>query len=107
MRRRGQYLAAQAQGKRLSTPHFGLTVAPRPQGPPRLGLVVSRRLGGAVRRNRVKRLLREFFRRHQTYLPAADIIIVARTGAATLTYQQVQAELARVLLPRVVADIAR
>ena len=105
MRRRGQYLAAQAQGKRFSTPHFGVTLAAHPGAPPRLGLVVSRRVGGAVTRNRVKRLLREFFRRQQTVLPQADIIIVARKGAHTLSYPKVVEELARVLLPPGVAEI--
>jgi ribonuclease P protein component len=69
-------------------------------GHPRLGLVVTRRLGKAVQRNRVKRVLREFFRRHRAGLPAADLVIMAKKGAADLAYQQVQEELGRLLLPR-------
>lgn len=61
-------------------------------------------MGQATRRNRIKRLLREFFRRHQALLPPGDIIIMAKKGAAELTYAQVQAELARVLLPRTAID---
>jgi ribonuclease P protein component len=44
----------------------------------RLGLVVSRRIGGAVPRNRWKRLLREAFRHVQADLPAIDFVCVVR-----------------------------
>jgi len=96
LRRRADFLRVQSQGERLNTRHFGATLGPA--GPlPRLGLVVTRRLGKAARRNRVKRVLREFFRRHQTRLPSRDLVIFARTGAHRLSYFQVQEELARLL----------
>ena len=101
LRQRQDFLRAQAQGKRLHTRHFGVTLAPMTEGHPRLGLVVTRRLGKAVQRNRVKRLLREFFRRHQTGLPAFDLVIMAKKGAPTLTYHQVEEELIRLLFSRV------
>jgi ribonuclease P protein component len=59
--------------------------------------VVTKRFGKAVRRNRVRRLLREFFRRHKGQLPPEDLIIMAKKGAEALTYQQIQEELSRVL----------
>jgi ribonuclease P protein component len=49
---------------------------------PRLGLSVSRRVGGAVERNHVKRLLREAFEQEAERLPAGhDVVIVARPEA--------------------------
>lgn len=100
LRHRQDFLRAQAQGERLHTRHFGLVLAPMAAASPRLGLVVTRRLGKAVKRNRVKRLLREFFRRHQTELPAVDLVIMAKKGAAALGYHQVEEELGRLLLTR-------
>ena len=100
LRHRQEFLRAQAQGKRLHTRHFGVTLAPMAEGHPRLGLVATRRMGKAVRRNRVKRLLREFFRRHQTGLPAFDLVIMAKKGAEALGYHQVEEELGRLLFSR-------
>lgn len=94
---RADFLRAMAQGRRLHTRHFGITLAPGPAGRPRLGLVVTKRFGKAVKRNRIRRLLREFFRRHKGELPPEDLIIMAKKGAGTLTYHQVQEELSRVL----------
>src|SRR5579875_847147 len=55
------------------------------EGEPRLGLAVGRKVGGAVQRNRVKRVLREAFALESERLPAgSDAVVIARSGAGEL-----------------------
>jgi ribonuclease P protein component len=60
----------------------------------RLGVTVSRKVGGAVVRNRVKRWLREWFRCTRGRLRAGtDLVVIARSGAGASSYQALAAEL--------------
>lgn len=67
-------------------------------GPSRLGITASRKVGNAPVRNRVRRLVREFFRRSRTdIVPPRDIVVIAKPGAHTVSYSAVERELSKAL----------
>jgi ribonuclease P protein component len=94
LRRKGDFETIAKEGVRRHTKNFLVIARRNDQGFSRLGAVASKRLGKAVERNRVKRLMREFFRRNKDRLPpSTDYVIVGKKGAQDLQYAQVAAEL--------------
>jgi len=85
--RSGDFDAVYRRGRSAANRHlvvYSFAREDRPQdAPARLGLSVSRKVGGAVERNRVKRVLREQFATLSPDLPAGiDVVVIARPGAA-------------------------
>lgn len=84
-----------AKGKSAAAASLAVYVRPNHSQRNRLGITVSAKMGKAVRRNRIRRRIREAYRIHEHQMvPGWDIVVVARTRAVYAPY----AELERALL---------
>ena len=97
LRKRQAFLFLSRNGRRIHTSFFLALFVPAAERS-RLGITVSKRVGTAVQRNRVKRLARETFRRNRHRLRGRwDINIIAKNGAAGLTTPEVFEQLQNLL----------
>jgi ribonuclease P protein component len=95
LRSREQFTAVQQHGRRVAARYLTVLGRPNAVGHDRLGLVASRRLGGAVVRNRAKRRLRELFRRNLTTAPSSrgwDVVVIGRSGVADAPFSALAAD---------------
>ena len=95
IRKRAEFLHVQQTGLRATSKHFVLLIAasPSPSAPSRIGIVVTKKVGDATQRNRIKRLCRECFRLWPGFLPdGVDFVVIAREGADALTLEKVRGE---------------
>ena len=96
LRRPGEFRDVYAKGRRIGNDMFAANVLANGTDSARLGLSIAvRSMGGAVRRNRVRRLIRESFRLHRRALPAVDIIVSARGQARAASAADLRAALER------------
>jgi ribonuclease P protein component len=96
LRHRAEFLAVQENGRRISGRNMTMLVLPNTQGVDRLGVVASKKLGGAVVRNRAKRRVREMFR---LGLPtrdmsprSLDIVVIPKRELAGTPFETLQHE---------------
>ncbi|MBN1364637.1 MAG: ribonuclease P protein component [Syntrophaceae bacterium] len=82
------------QGVWRSSQYFTTVTCINTQDVKRLGITITKKTGNAVKRNKIKRLIREFFRLNKGLFPDKhDIVIIAKKDMPHLTYQQVSDEL--------------
>ena len=86
-------------GKRYHTKHFLVIVKKNETGINRLGITVTKKIGNAVKRNKVKRLVREFFRlnKHRISM-GCDIVIIGKKNSFLLNYKDTNEELGEIIL---------
>jgi ribonuclease P protein component len=101
--KRSEFLKISEIGRRCHSKLFILLYVERKQACTRLGVIVTKKVGGAVQRNRIKRLCREFFRlnRHRWSRPY-DVVLIARRTAAQATNAEIRSSLEKAFyqLPR-------
>ena len=96
VRRRADFEQAYEGGAKVSGRYMTLFVVPNSVGVARLGVAATRRIGGAVVRNRAKRLTRELFRR-QKPTASLDVIVVPRREFLDAPYPSLEREFSALL----------
>ena len=88
--KRNEFIQLSKFGRKLQNENFIIIYAPGQFGRSRLGITVTRKVGNAVKRNRIKRLVREYFRLNRHLLAGDwDINVIARKEAAGLSSEKI------------------
>ena len=87
--KRSDFLRLSKEGRRIQGEHFVVHYGSNRIGNRRLGITVSKKVGCAVKRNRIKRLVREYFRHNKARIHHSyDLNIIAKPGVATLSTEK-------------------
>ena len=98
LRKRREFLVAYKRGAKIQAAHFVLYILENDLPHHRLGVTVSRKIGPSVVRNRIKRQLREIFRKNKSAIfPPCDVVVNAKRSAATTSSAKIQEDLLRSL----------
>jgi ribonuclease P protein component len=94
LRKRTEFLKLSRTGRKIHSAHFVILSGSNDGHETRLGITVSSKVGNAVERNRIKRSLREFFRRHRHQLGVGlDFVVIARSSAAQMSARKIAEEM--------------
>ena len=103
LRARGEFALVQEQGRRVAATHMTVLALPNSLDCDRLGIIASRRLGGAVVRNRAKRRVRNLFQHHHPDTASArgtrplDLVVIPKRSLVTAPYAALTADFNRAL----------
>lgn len=98
LRQKAEFDRVYRTGSRSGDALFAVNALANTLGHARLGMSVSAKsVGNAVHRNRVRRLVREYFRLNRPDMPAVDFVITTRVGAREATREQLLASLERLM----------
>jgi ribonuclease P protein component len=105
LRRRADYLRCYRKGRRRQGALALLYFAPNELGHARIGITASRKVGPAVTRHRIRRRIKEVYRRwnDRAKLPALDLVIHLKPEAREADFETLRSDLLRLLsgvLPR-------
>ncbi|MFQ6110374.1 MAG: ribonuclease P protein component [Candidatus Aminicenantales bacterium] len=93
IQKREEFRLIYSKGERFSSHSFSLFVLGKGFGKGRLGITVTKKVGKAVKRNRIKRMIREIFRKNKDkFGERIDIIVHTRPEAANKSYQELEEE---------------
>jgi ribonuclease P protein component len=96
--RRSEYDAVYREGRRRTSREFTVFLRPNGLDISRFGWSIKKALGNAVRRNRIRRRLREILRLHrQEIAPGWDVVIHPRSSAATAEFSALAQELLKAM----------
>lgn len=94
LKKRYEFRQVQLNGRRIHTAHFLIVIRPNASSNTRLGITVTKKVGSAVHRNRIKRVVREVFRRNRGLFPVGhDVVLIAKRDAVDVDYESLLAEL--------------
>lgn len=102
IRKSSEFKEVFEKGNKLNGESYTLVYSENTLGFPRLGLVVGKWCGNVIVRNRIKRILREVFRRNKSIFDSLDILIIAKRKSETLNYNQAEEEIKRILNLRLI-----
>ena len=93
--RRAEYLQIYETGRRIAGRSLVFFLRPGTGGAPRLGITITKKTGSSVVRNRLRRRIRELFRRTKPFAASVDVVVNVRPGSEKAADRELAEDFAR------------